>query len=135
MFKLTFVTPEKKIETDQELEEITLPANRGELNILPGHSPLMTTLEAGIVAYKLKNGTSQKLAISWGYCQVSSDGVTLLAETAMVASEIDVAAVNEHLKQKEELLMKEVLDDHQWETLHQEISRLRAEQDLVGTRH
>lgn len=135
MFKLTFVTPDKKIILDQSLEEVTLPAFQGELNILPGHAPLMTTLDAGVLKYKLTGAPETKLAISWGYCQVSGDGVTVLAETAMSAEEIDVAAVTEHLKEKEDLLSKEIIDDHAWETVHQEIGRLRAELSLAQKSH
>ena len=54
MFKLTIVTPEKRILVGQEVEEVTVPAFKGELNILPGHAPLMTTLETGVMKWKLK---------------------------------------------------------------------------------
>ena len=134
MFKLNFVTPEKKIVTDQKLEEITLPAFKGELNILPGHAPLMTTLEAGIVHYRLADGTQDRFAISWGYCQVSGDGVSVLAETALAKDEIDSKAVAEHLKEKEALLITQELDDHGWVTLQHEIARLKAELQLAAER-
>ena len=49
MFSLTLVTPEKKLLTDVEIEEIIVPAFRGELNILPGHAPLMSTLGIGLL--------------------------------------------------------------------------------------
>ncbi len=127
MFKLNFATPEKKIVTDQELEEITLPAYRGELNILPGHSPLMTTLEAGVLTYKLKNGQTQKLAIGWGYCQVSPEGVNVLAETAHSASEIDVKNVEAKLAQLEARLLSETMDDSHWDLTQKEISKIKAE--------
>jgi F-type H+-transporting ATPase subunit epsilon len=132
MFKLYFATPDRKITSDLELEEITLPAYAGELNILPGHAPLMTTLEAGILKYKLKNGQSDVMAISWGYCQVSADGVTVLAETAVHADEIDTKVVAEHLKRNEERIGVEMLDDAEWEKAQHEISRLRSELDLAA---
>lgn len=117
---------------DEELEEITLPANRGELNILPGHAPLMTTLEAGILRYRLKNGVSKKVAIGWGYCQVSPEAVNVLAETAMAAEEIDVKVVQEHLKAQESKLATESLNDRDWEHANHEIERLRAELNLAA---
>jgi len=89
MFKLFFATPERKIVADLELDEITVPGQLGELNILEGHAPLMTTLEPGIVRYTLKNGEKKKMAISWGYCQISADGVTVLAESAALAEDLD----------------------------------------------
>ncbi len=132
MFKLFFATPDKKIIADAELEEITVPSYRGELNILPGHAPLMTTLEAGILRYKLKSGESQKMAISWGYCQISSDGVTVLAETAVVGADLDIKVIEQHLKENENRLANESLDDVQWEKVQHEIGRLRAETDLLA---
>lgn len=130
MFKLNLLTPDKKIVTDQEMEEVTLPAHAGELNILPGHSPLMTTLEAGILKYRLKSGQSQQLAISWGYCQVNPEGVNVLAETAVAKNEIDLKSVESHLKEFEEKLTAESLDDQAWEKVQHEIARLKAEVDL-----
>jgi F-type H+-transporting ATPase subunit epsilon len=134
MFKLNLVTPEKKIVMDQELEEVVLPAFRGELNILPGHAPMLTTLGAGILKYKLKSGETRKLAISWGYCQVSASGVNVLAETAVEATEVDGKVVQEHLKAQEKRLIAEVLNDQEWEKTHHEIARLRAEVDLLGSK-
>ena len=98
MFKLFLATPDKKLVTDQELEEITVPAHLGELHILPGHAPLMTALHGGILRYRLKDSEFVKLAIGWGYCQVSSDGVTVLAETANSTDELDTNEINEQLK-------------------------------------
>lgn len=131
MFKLNFATPEKKIVSDQELEDITLPAFRGELNILAGHSPLMTTLGAGILSYKLKNGTSQKLAIGWGYCQVSPEGVNVLAETAVEQEGVNVKNAEKALDDLEKRLLNESLDDHHWDTVNQDISRIKAELSLA----
>jgi len=132
MFKLSLVTPEKRLVVDQELEEITLPAFSGELNILPGHAPLMTTLEAGILSYLLKSGQSDRLAISWGYCQVSAEGVSVLVEQAVQASEVNVREDQEELRNNEARLMHETLDDQDWKKVQQEIARLNAELELVN---
>src|SRR5688572_3427338 len=89
-FKLTLVTPEKKLLSDVEIEEVFVPGFRGVLNILPGHAPLVTTLETGILRYRLKGQTELKpVAVSWGYCEVSPRGVTVMAETAERPDEID----------------------------------------------
>jgi len=130
MFKLNFATPDKKIVTDQELDEITIPAFAGELNVLPGHAPLMTTLEAGILRYRLKNGETARVAISSGYCQVSPEAVNVLAETAVAAENIDPRSVEESLRIQEEKLATEFLDDVDWKHLQREISRLKAELEL-----
>ncbi len=136
MFKLNFATPDKKVVSEQELDSIVVPAFRGELNILPGHAPLMTTLEPGILKYRLKNGEEKKIAIGWGYCQVSPEGVNVLAETAMASDEIDTKIVLEHLKAQEQKLGSQALDDHEWENVQHEIGRLKAELELAKqTKH
>lgn len=137
MFKLNFATPDKKVISDADLEEITLPAFAGELNILPGHSPIMTTLEAGILSFRLKNGETKKFAVSWGYCQVSSEGVNVLAESAVLAEEIEINVVKTHLRQQEEKLTVDSLDDAEWEKTQHEVARLKAEIELFeqGTTH
>ena len=133
MFKLNLLTPDKKIVSNQELDEVIVPAFKGELCILPGHSPLMTTLEPGILKYKL-HGSSDfvKVAISWGYCQVSPTTVNVLAESAVTKDEIDTKVVAEHLKSHELKLATESLDDVAWADTQHEISRLKAELDLAG---
>ncbi len=132
MFKLFFATPDKKVIADQELDEITLPAHAGELNILPGHSPIMTTLEAGILSYKLKNGQTDRMAISWGYCQVSAEGVSVLAETAKHVSEIDLKNSQQKLKEVENKIVNEMLDDAQWDKALKEIGKHQAEINLAN---
>lgn len=92
MLKLTLVTPTKKITMDSEVEDVFVPGYRGELNILEGHAPLVTTLSTGILKYRNTN-TKQDIiaAISWGYCEVVSNQINILAETAELPEEIDVA--------------------------------------------
>lgn len=91
MLKLTLVTPARKFLTDAEVEELFVPAFKGELNILPGHAPLLSTLNTGVLKYRLAGQKeTQFVAISWGYLEVTGPYVTVLAETAEPAAEIDL---------------------------------------------
>ena len=66
MFLLNLVTPEKKIVTDLEIDEVIVPGYRGQLDILPGHAPLVTTLSTGIVKYRPKGSAKMETAVvSW----------------------------------------------------------------------
>jgi len=102
MLKMTLVTPTRKILMDAEVEELFVPAYRGELNILEGHAGLVTTLSTGVLRYRLK-GSSQvmRAAISWGYCEVSNDIVNVLAETAELPEEIDKKRAEETIQENE----------------------------------
>lgn len=97
--KLTLVTPQKKMLTDVEIDELIVPADRGELDILPGHASLMTTLRAGILRVRMKGKTDfRSAAISWGYLEVSPTNVTVLADTAEWPEEIDKPRAEEQYR-------------------------------------
>ena len=89
-FRLTIVTRERKIiETDAV--EAVLPASDGEIGILPGHAPLLATLRVGVMRYR-NNGTAERLVLSWGFAEVLPERVIVMAETARLPEEIDIAA-------------------------------------------
>lgn len=105
MFTLTLVTPEKKMLTDVDVEEVVVPAFKGELTILPGHAPLMSTLGIGILRYRVKGSSAfQSAAISWGYCEVNPRGVNILAETAEATDELDRERIEAARKKADEML-------------------------------
>ena len=87
------------------MDEVFVPAFRGELNILPGHSPLVSTLSEGALKYRLKGeNETQAIAISWGYVEITPSGVNILAETAEEKSEIDVERAKEAIKSADSAL-------------------------------
>lgn len=89
MFTLSLVTPNKRLLTDVEVDEVIVPAYRGQLDILPGHAPLVSTLTAGVIKVRLKGETKFKVAAtSWGYLEVNPRGVVILADTAQWPEEI-----------------------------------------------
>lgn len=131
MFTLTLVTPEKKLVAGQEIEEVYVPAFRGELNILPGHAPLMTTLTTGVLRYRLK-GENQKhpVAISWGYCQVSPTGVNVLAETAERPEEIDLPRAVDAKSRAEQALASAELTPDDLAKYQNKIARSLVREDV-----
>lgn len=131
MFKLNVVTPEKRIVLNQEIDEVTVPAYRGELNILPGHAPLITTLSTGPLRWKLKGQGEQAAVISWGYCEVGPNGVEILADIAELPEEIDAHEAQKALADAEKRLLNDTLDDDAWENLQRDVARHQAELELV----
>jgi F-type H+-transporting ATPase subunit epsilon len=103
---LTIVTRERKI-VDVQVDEVVLPASDGEIGILPGHTPLLTTLRIGQMRYRTV-GTGamvNRLVLSWGFAEVLPDRVIVMAETARLPQEIDPAAAEEERKLAERELM------------------------------
>lgn len=101
-FQLEIVTPEKMVVQDQA-EEMQIPGKKGYLGILPGHAPLITELAVGEISYR-NGGTTHHLAVAWGFAEVLPDKVTVLAETAERADEIDVKRAQEAKQRAEERL-------------------------------
>jgi F-type H+-transporting ATPase subunit epsilon len=99
-FQLEIVTPEKMIVKDVA-EEVQIPGSDGFLGILPGHAPLITELSAGELSYT-KGGTTYRFALAWGFAEVLPDRVTILAETAERADEIDVSRAQADKKHAEQ---------------------------------
>lgn len=134
MFILTLVTPEKKILAGAEIEEVFVPAERGELNILPGHAPLMTTLSTGLLRYRLKGESKlNAVAISWGYCQVNPLGVNILAETAERPEEIDKTRLETAIRTAQSRLSSSDLDSAAIVKYQQKLARAEVRKELVST--
>ncbi|MBV8051489.1 MAG: F0F1 ATP synthase subunit epsilon [Acidobacteriaceae bacterium] len=87
-FQLEIVTPEKMVVRDLA-EEMQIPGKNGYLGVLPGHAPLITELAVGEITYRNANITHH-LAVAWGFAEVLPDKVTILAETAERADEVNV---------------------------------------------
>ncbi len=89
--ELVIVTPQRQL-LRERVVEVGLPGAEGALGILPGHAPLMTELGIGELTYRGAGGNpSDVLAIVRGFAEVLPDRVTVLAETAEMAAEIDLA--------------------------------------------
>ena len=89
-FHLTVVTRERKI-VETDAVETVLPASDGEIGVLPGHTPLLTSLKVGIMRYRT-NGQGQSLVLSWGFAEILPERVIVMAETARLPQEIDPTA-------------------------------------------
>ena len=101
-FQLEIVTPERQVVKDVA-EEMQLPGKNGYLGILPGHAPLITELAVGEITYSNIEVTSH-LAVAWGFAEVLPGKVTILAETAERAEEIDVERAQKARDRAEERL-------------------------------
>ena len=87
-FELVIVTPVRQLIRTRAVE-VTLPGANGYLGILPGHAPLMTELGIGELTYRSKE-QPEPVSIIRGFAEVLQDRVTVLAETAELAAEIDL---------------------------------------------
>jgi F-type H+-transporting ATPase subunit epsilon len=102
--ELVIVTPEKQL-LREKAAEVQMPGENGYLGILPGHAPLMTELGIGELTYRDVTGKeAEHIAVIRGFAEVLPDRVTVLAETAERAGEIDVQRAKEALARAEKRL-------------------------------
>lgn len=99
---LLLVTPERTL-LDQEVDEVTAPGTVGEFGVLPNHTTFLSSLDAGRLVYKQGN-QSKLLAVSGGFAEVVDNVMTVLADGAEFADEIDAEAARTALREAEDKL-------------------------------
>jgi F-type H+-transporting ATPase subunit epsilon len=102
------VTPDRALVTS-EVDEVQVPAADGYLGILPGHTPLLATLKVGQLSYR-KGSELFYLSIAFGFVEVLPDRVTILAQIAERAEDIDVTRAEAAKKRAEERLSRATVD-------------------------
>ncbi len=106
--QLAIVTPDKMV-VKETADEVQIPGKAGYLDVLPGHAPLITELMIGEIAYK-HGGVTEYLSVAWGFAEVLPDKVTILAQTAERAAEIDVKRAQEAKARAEAALARAEAD-------------------------
>ncbi|MBW7882254.1 MAG: F0F1 ATP synthase subunit epsilon [Caldilineaceae bacterium] len=96
------VTPEKLLFSG-EVDMVTLPGTNGQMGVLHGHAPLLTTLDIGEIILHRAEG-NEFLAVSGGVVEVRPDKVTILADTAEPSEEIDAERAEAARTRAERLL-------------------------------
>ena len=106
---LEIVTPDRAL-IREEVDEVVVPGTEGELGVLPGHTPLLTSLKVGELWYR-QGQEKHYLAIAFGFVEVLPDRVTVLADVGERAQEIDVHRA-ERAKQRAEQLLAQAPAPH-----------------------
>lgn len=112
---LKIVTPEKLI-FDEEVSQVNVSTEQGEIGILPHHANLMAKLEPGELVIK-RNGKVESMAIGDGFLQVVDNTLTIMTDLATLAQDIDERAVEEAKKRAEQALSQTLSDEEYAETL------------------
>jgi F-type H+-transporting ATPase subunit epsilon len=108
--RLDIVTIERQVFSD-DVDMVVAPGTEGVLGILPHHAPLMTGLKPGELRIKKRGLPDQLVAIGGGFMEVRPDKVTILADTAEHAGEIDVARAEEARRRAEQVLRETPASD------------------------
>ena len=126
--QLDVVTPQRMVISD-EVDIVVAPGALGEFGVLAGHIPFLSTLKPGEMRFT-RDGKVEHMAISSGFAEVQPEKVTVLADTAEMAREIDVDRAKRARERAEERLRqtkKEELDYSRAEAaLQRALARLRV---------
>ena len=107
-FALELVTPDRAI-VRETVDEIQIPGSEGYLGVLPGHTPLLTTLQVGESWFRQGN-EKYYVSVAFGFFEILPDRVTILAQVAERAEDIDLARAKEAERRSRERLDKAPVD-------------------------
>ena len=106
--QLHIVSAERAL-VNERVDEVEIPGTEGYFGVLPGHTPLLSTLQVGELWYR-QGSEKHYLSIAFGFVEVQPDRVTILAQTAEAAAEIDRARAEAAKKRAEERLSRPTID-------------------------
>src|SRR5271166_1610366 len=97
---LDFVSPESVLFSG-DVDQVDLPGAEGDMGILAGHAPLVTTLRPGIVTI-YRGGAREPVVVTGGFAEVGPAGLTVLADRAVARADFDTATLANEIKDTEE---------------------------------
>jgi F-type H+-transporting ATPase subunit epsilon len=128
--QLDIITPERGL-LSEAVDAVTLPGLGGELGILPGHTPLISQLQTGVLSYT-QGPTTRRLLVSGGFVEVSDDRVAVLAELAERPEEIDAARARSERDQAEKLLTAAAGSEDDLSRARTQFERASARLQIAG---
>jgi F-type H+-transporting ATPase subunit epsilon len=125
-----FVSPESVLFSG-DVDQVDLPGSEGDMGILPGHAPLVTTLRPGIVTI-FRGGQREPVVVIGGFAEVSPTGLTVLADRAVARGDFDIATLATEIKDAEEDIA-DSQDDALRDKLARHLEQLKALQAALSS--
>ncbi|MDE1938993.1 MAG: F0F1 ATP synthase subunit epsilon [Alphaproteobacteria bacterium] len=95
------VSPERLL-LSEEAEMVTVPGTEGDMGVMAGHMPLISTLRQGVIDVKGGTNGDERFYVIGGFVEISPNKLTVLAEEAVPVAELDAAALDQRIKSAEE---------------------------------
>jgi F-type H+-transporting ATPase subunit epsilon len=124
-----FVSPETVLFSG-EVDQVDLPGSEGDMGILPGHAPMVTSLRPGIVTI-IREGRREPVVVIGGFAEMSPSGLTILADRAVARDDFDMATLANDIKDTEEDIA-DAKDDAQRDKLTRHLEQLMTLQAALA---
>lgn len=129
---LKIVTPEQQF--TYEADEVSLPGSEGDFGVLPGHTPFFTSIRTGVMYYR-QGSEKHRLMVSIGFVEVLPESVTVIAQVAERAEDLDQARADAGMNRAEEAFAAVPHDidfEHARLALLRTLQQLQAESRRAG---
>ena len=124
-FKVEIINPEKSFFSQEDINEVVLPAFEGEMGILKDHIPIISFLKPGIIKIFSKS-REKNFFVEDGIVEFRNDNLSILTSSIFDASKMDKNKIDEILKQSENVLSQKDLDDQKKYLIDQKIDVLKS---------
>lgn len=95
------VSPERLLFSG-DVAEVDIPGTEGDMGILPGHAPVLSTLRPGVVTVTKEGGAKERIFVRGGFAEVNPQGLTILAEVAVPVAELNGGILAQQVKDAQE---------------------------------
>ncbi|HYO63495.1 MAG TPA: F0F1 ATP synthase subunit epsilon [Pyrinomonadaceae bacterium] len=129
--QLDVITPERRL-LSETVDSVTVPGANGELGILPGHTPLISQLQTGVLTYT-QGPTTERLLVSGGFVEVNADRVSVLADLAEYPQEIDPTRARAEREQAERALGSFTGSEDELNAVREQLDRSTARLQLADS--
>lgn len=122
-FQFDFVGPERTLYSGQ-VEAVQLPGTEGDMTVLAGHAPVLTSLKVGVITVNESGHGGRRIYVQGGFADIGPTGVTVLAERAAPIEEVNPAMIDREIEATE--LARDATEDlEKREVLNGQIVQLR----------
>jgi F-type H+-transporting ATPase subunit epsilon len=122
------VSPERLLMSD-DVDAVEIPGTEGDMGILPGHAPVLSTLRPGVVTVT-RGGKAERIFVRGGFAEVNPQGLTVLAEVAIPIAELDAGKLAEQIRNAESDVADAKTDESR-RRAQESLDHLKALEDVL----
>jgi len=123
------VSPERLLFSG-DVAEVDIPGTEGDMGILPGHAPVLSTLRPGVITVTKEGGAKERIFVRGGFAEVNPQGLTVLAEVAVPIAELNAERLAQEVKDAQEDV-SDAQDDETRRRAQETLDHLQALQSAL----